>query len=874
MAAKKKPHQPTIVLRPVADAGDTKATFVVRLFGLRVGDKIEVTFVETKSEPKQQSAEKVLGTVKGEVVVVKVGSDARFGLKPDAPPPTPPAHGSTEPPPRVAFRFEATDQTWFYDLPTASFGQYEGEAWTFQARITAPKVESPPVTIAQTRRSLAVPSQASYDWHAHHKVELYHSGSEDSAGSRGYFAKMREAIDKATSFIFIADWSFHPYFRVMRGMGADEWKTIGALLVNKAKNPNILIAIHTWLHEIPVIPTPADDHQNDAADDLFAELAGGKRPANILWRASSRSSSFTTHHQKFVACDDGAGGRKDLVAFFGGVDLTRGRFDWQEHVIDPDSPQAAEWKQGVRAATPFKKNPKKNPKIHDWYCQEFGEEGAGDLDSPRQPWHDIHAKITGPAAWDVVREFVGRWNLDPSRTGRKGDPGWWSGDPGGLDKDDVRGKVNLKLAELLDRTKFVQQNEIREKSPWAAQVYRSLAKEHWGIERPKKGDPKFPWALFDWKYPAGHERSIQDAYLQAIRQADDYVYIETQYFISSGTEWKLGGGPRGGVANQVAKTLVDKILDKKNGTNVCGVRDPKKGDFHVFVVIPMYPEGSPTGSAIPSQRHMEWRTMEYMIARIGADWAKWVSFYFLARSDAPKATVPGWDGVKTAVPKKGAMFKPGDVKRMEAFDSRGRKVWWFSDKADYAMKDWKGADRNLENIHVAAPDRANLVQANNRYMIYVHSKMMIVDDRYAIIGSANLNERSLNGARDSEICIGMWPASPSDEKECVDALAEFRNHLFAEHFGVTGGAKQLAGLASSIQAKGQEAYTKFRTGLPMKGAAMFPITWNGTRIEVTNLPFAVPEWNHGFLPDAPQEKAVWTWPSEMETLVGASSAPE
>ena len=38
-------------------------------------------------------------------------------------------------------------------------------------------------------------------------------------------------------------------------------------------------------------------------------------------------------------------------------------------------------------------------------------------------------------------------------------------------------------------------------------------------------------------------------------------------------------------------------------------------------------------------------------------------------------------------------------------------------------------------------------------MIYVHSKIMIVDDRYALIGSANINDRSMKGTRDSEIAI-------------------------------------------------------------------------------------------------------------------------
>ena len=37
--------------------------------------------------------------------------------------------------------------------------------------------------------------------------------------------------------------------------------------------------------------------------------------------------------------------------------------------------------------------------------------------------------------------------------------------------------------------------------------------------------------------------------------------------------------------------------------------------------------------------------------------------------------------------------------------------------------------------------------------IYVHSKLIIVDDRLVIVGSANINDRSMLGDRDSEICL-------------------------------------------------------------------------------------------------------------------------
>lgn len=38
-------------------------------------------------------------------------------------------------------------------------------------------------------------------------------------------------------------------------------------------------------------------------------------------------------------------------------------------------------------------------------------------------------------------------------------------------------------------------------------------------------------------------------------------------------------------------------------------------------------------------------------------------------------------------------------------------------------------------------------------MIYIHSKTMIVDDRAFIVGSANINDRSMLGSRDHEIAV-------------------------------------------------------------------------------------------------------------------------
>lgn len=46
-------------------------------------------------------------------------------------------------------------------------------------------------------------------------------------------------------------------------------------------------------------------------------------------------------------------------------------------------------------------------------------------------------------------------------------------------------------------------------------------------------------------------------------------------------------------------------------------------------------------------------------------------------------------------------------------------------------------------------------------MIYIHSKVMIVDDTHIIIGSANINDRSMLGSRDHE--TGVVLSQNNDE---------------------------------------------------------------------------------------------------------------
>ena len=65
--------------------------------------------------------------------------------------------------------------------------------------------------------------------------------------------------------------------------------------------------------------------------------------------------------------------------------------------------------------------------------------------------------------------------------------------------------------------------------------------------------------------------------------------------------------------------------------------------------------------------------------------------------------------------------------------------------------------------------------------IYVHSKLLIVDDEVMVIGSANINDRSLMGERDSELALVVDDCGARTGK-----IRDFRHKLLEEHMGEEG----------------------------------------------------------------------------------------
>jgi len=85
--------------------------------------------------------------------------------------------------------------------------------------------------------------------------------------------------------------------------------------------------------------------------------------------------------------------------------------------------------------------------------------------------------------------------------------------------------------------------------------------------------------------------------------------------------------------------------------------------------------------------------------------------------------------------------------------------------------------------------------------IYIHSKVLIVDDAHMIVGSANLNDRSMSGHRDSEVCVLIednpeeeeMAESPGGAENLTNGFCRSaRLRLWYEHFGLLDHAERPA----------------------------------------------------------------------------------
>lgn len=100
------------------------------------------------------------------------------------------------------------------------------------------------------------------------------------------------------------------------------------------------------------------------------------------------------------------------------------------------------------------------------------------------------------------------------------------------------------------------------------------------------------------------DRSIQDAYINAIRRAKNFLYIENQYFLGSCFAWKESQDA--GALHLIPMEITRKICSK--------IEDGER--FACYIVVPMWPEGIPESGSVQAILDWQHNTMEMMYTEI------------------------------------------------------------------------------------------------------------------------------------------------------------------------------------------------------------------------------------------------------------------
>ncbi|KAG5229098.1 phospholipase [Salix suchowensis] len=494
-----------------------------------------------------------------------------------------------------------------------------------------------------------------------------------------------DAITNAKHLIYITGWSVYTEISLVRDSrrpkpGGDI--TLGDLLKKKASE-GVRVLMLVWDDRTSVCLLKKDGlmatHDEETEHyfqntDVHCVLCPRNPDDGGSFVQDLQISTMFTHHQ-----------RLRIVSYVGGIDLCDGRYDTPFHSLFRTLDTAH----------------------HDDFHQPNFTGASIQKGGPREPWHDIHSRLEGPIAWDVLFNFEQRWKKQ-----------------GGKD-------LLVQLRELEDV--IIPPSPVMhpdDHESWNVQLFRSID------GGAAFGFPETPEDAAKAGLVSGKDniidRSIQDAYINAIRRAKNFIYIENQYFLGSSFSWSADDIKPEDInaLHLIPKELSLKIVSKIEA----GER------FTVYVVVPMWPEGIPESASVQAILDWQRRTMDMMYKDViqalrakglEEDPRNYLTFFCLGNREV----------------KKSGEYEPSEKPEPDS---------------DYIR-----------------------AQEARRFMIYVHAKMMIVDDEYIIIGSANINQRSMDGARDSEIAMGGYqPYHLTTRQPARGQIHGFRLGLWYEHLGM------------------------------------------------------------------------------------------
>jgi phospholipase D1/2 len=413
---------------------------------------------------------------------------------------------------------------------------------------------------------------------------------------------------------------------------------------------------------------------------------------------------------------------------------------------------------------------------------------------PRMPWHDVHSSIVGPSVSDLSRNFILRWNGIAQRYERS--HATVTGNPilrTLFSSLGLQPTAKIKIPRIPDV--FPARKQEKAGKCWV-QVLRSAPSTMLRDEAQGMAANNGSKA-----HPALAQNNCLKAMLTVIQGAQKFIYIEGQFFqsaygldlpdeaqvsgpmstlidITSSSGYKtyarrlgIEGVPPEKMLSAIQWSQIDDVRADVKGKgadfmndlyrvlkNIAAIEATKAmgkaqqaiinpiGEalaqrietaihdglpFHVYMVLPVHPEGTLNTLNIMTQLHL---TMQSLV--FGEDCLV--------------------NRIRRAI-LVGALRTSKKIGKDQAKEM----------VAGYELQEVIAATEDQWKKYLTLLNLRNWETLGKRPVteqIYVHSKLLIADDRVAILGSANINDRSQLGNRDSELAVIVRDDAPIQAK--------------------------------------------------------------------------------------------------------------
>ena len=454
-------------------------------------------------------------------------------------------------------------------------------------------------------------------------------------------------------------------------------------------------------------------------------------------------------HEKLVIIDN-------VIGYVGGLDLCWGRYDNNQHPIyEAPNPQNI---------YEFPLIDYSNSRIKDFSeVEKYYIESIPREQSTRMPWHDIHSRIIGAAVEDISKHFIQRWNYANSveRHIRI---------LSSIKNDSISKNNNFYLPQKKTNTNIFKNKSLQDKLILDKYNIDDIILS--GEVNPQIENEMKRYVFSEIKPDSSIDKNETNKTELYKKYFTEGIPPSNVQVLRSVSKWSAG-------VNKIEHSILDSYY-----------RLIKKAKHYIYIENQFFVSKSwnkkeryDNGYCISDEVQNE--IAYYIRRRIEKAYIKKQNFkvYIFI------PLLPGFEGD----PQDSETIKI-ILKHTYAGISRNFGLSLIEQLEQIMGNKWKN--------YIGFFSLRNHALVNNvpkTEIIYIHSKLMIIDDKTVLIGSANINDRSMLGDRDSEFAVIINEKRELESKKtgkkfimngksnynATNFAVELRKALMAEHLGIS-----------------------------------------------------------------------------------------